>query len=98
MCFKPIFSFATFYDEGHGELNNVLHGFFDTFFEFNHFFRVGIKQKFVVNLEYHFAAESLLFQHVAYFYHRHFDDVGTGALYGGVDGIPLCKISDVGVV
>ena len=52
----------------------------------------------VVHLQYHLAADALAAETVVDAYHGHLDDVGLGALYGGVDGVSLGESPHGGVL
>ena len=56
-----------------------------------------IKVKFVVNLQNHFGLDALLLEAPVDAHHGEFDDIGSGALDGCVDGVTLAESPHYGI-
>ena len=91
MGFEPIVPPPCIGYEGHPEFAGFLHFFQHDAFHHFLFFRIDGEVEFVVYLQDEFRTEVGVFEAAVYAYHGHLDDVGSRALYGGVDGIALGK-------
>lgn len=96
--FEPVGAPPCVCDEGYGEGAGRLHLFDDKLLYPTLLFGHDGEVEFVVYLEYHLRAQAFGFHATVDAYHGYFDDVGGGALYGGVDGVALGKVADDGVV
>ena len=57
----------------------------------------NVEVEFVVHLQDHSAPQLTLSDFLVYSDHRQLDQVGSRALYRGIDGIPLCIAADDGI-
>ena len=94
---KPVVAEAGVGDEGDGEGEGALHllkddGLYTFFFVWE-----DGEVEFVVDLEDHFALDALGLEALMDANHGYLDDVGSGALNGGIDGVALGKAAHGGV-
>ena len=94
MGLEPVVAKATVGNEGNSHLEGILHLFTDDVL--NAFFLLWIdgEVEFVVYLENHFATDALCLEAIEDVDHGDLDDVGSGALNGGIDGITLSKTTN----
>ena len=91
---EPVGAKATVGNEGDRHLEGVLHLFDDDML--NVFFLLWIdgEVEFVVNLENHLATDALSLEALEDMNHGDLDDVCSGALNGGIDGVAFSKASN----
>ena len=91
MGFKPVPSETAISDERHRKGEGVLHLFKNDALYLFLLIRIDGEVEFVVYLKNHLTLDALGLKTIEDVDHCHFDDVGSGALNGGVDSIALSK-------
>ena len=91
MGFEPVVAKAGISDEGHSHVESVLHFFKDNVLYLFFLIRIDGEVEFVVYLENHFRTDIFGLETLEDVNHRHFDDVGSGALNRSIDGVTLSK-------
>ena len=96
--FEPVVTKAGIGNEGDGHLEGVLHLFYDNVLYAFFFFWINAEVEFVVYLENHLATNAFSLEALEDVDHGDLDDVGSGALNGGIDGVTLSKATNDAVV
>ena len=94
MRLKPVVAKAGIGNEGNGHLESVLHLFNDDFLYFFFLFWIDGEVEFVVYLKNHLATDAFSLEALEDVDHSDLDDVGSGALNGGIDGVTLSKTTN----
>ena len=95
--FQPVLSPTGVSNQWDAELASVLHLREDDVLDLVFLFGIDAEVEFVVYLQDHLRADALLTEAIVDANHRHFDDIGSGALNGCIDGITLGKATNGGV-
>ena len=91
MGLEPVIAKAGVSNKGYSHVEGVLHLFDDDTLYLFLLVRIDGEIEFVVDLQDHFALDSFGFEALEDVNHCHFDDVGSGALNGCIDGVTLSK-------
>ena len=91
MGLEPVVAKAGVSNEGNCHLEGVLHLFDDNTLYLFLLVRIDGEVEFVVDLQNHFALDAFGSEALENMDHRHFDDVGSSALNGGIDGVAFSK-------
>ena len=94
MRFEPVVAKATVGNEGNGHLEGILHFFDDDVLYAFFFFWINAEVEFVVYLENHLATDAFGLEALEDVDHGDLDDVGSGALNRGIDGVTLSKATN----
>ena len=98
MCLEPVIAKAGVGNEGNSHLEGILHFFDDDVLYAFFFFWINAEVEFVVNLKNHLRLDTLCLEALEDMDHSDLDDVGSGALNRGIDGVTLSKTSDSSIV
>jgi hypothetical protein len=98
MGLEPVIAKAGVGDEGHSHLEGILHLFDDDTLNLFFLVRIDGEVEFVVDLQDHFALDALSLEALEDVNHRHFDDISSGTLNGGIDGITFSKTTHYAVL
>ena len=91
MGLEPVVAKAGVSDEGNSHVESVLHFLDDDTFYLFLLLRIDGEVEFVVYLENHLGTNAFGLEALGDMDHGNLDDVGSGALNGGVDSIALSK-------
>ena len=94
MGFEPVVTDTTFGDERNGKLDGILHLGDDDLAYTIHFCSRHVEVEFVVNLHDHLSLQILFFEAAMDGDHSYFDDVSSGSLNRGIDGIAFREGTD----
>ena len=98
MCHEPVVTNAALGDEGHGQMNGVLHVFDYDPADLLDFINGNVEVQFVVHLHDHLRLQTTLLEFAVDGDHGDLDDVGSSALHRCVHGVAFGKSTDGSVM
>ncbi len=98
MGLEPVLAIAGISNQWNAQGEGRLHLFDDDALHLLLFFWVYGEVEFVVHLENHLALDTFSLEAIEDLNHGYLDDISSGALNGGIDGISLSKASNSGIM